>query len=121
MKKLLLIAGAALALAACNLPAFSPTQAPAPLAQTTIDDAGLSAAWKSFDAALDAINLLIDAGVLKPGTPKAIGIADGIDKVTVALNTAERAAAAGSTTSYKTALLEAKQALDGIRALLRSK
>lgn len=120
MKRLIMILGATLALAACNLPAFNPAQPPAPLAQTTIDDAGLSAAWKSFDAALDAIDLLVDANVLKPGTPRAVGIADGIDKVKVALQTAERAAAAGSATDYRTALAEAKAALDGIRTLLRS-
>lgn len=123
MRSLLMIAGA-LALAACQLPSFSvgqlPTQAPAPLQATSIDDTALETAWRGFDAALDAINVLVDAGIIKPKTPKAIAIADAIDRVTAALKAAEHAAAAGSTTSYKTALIEAKSAIADVRSALRS-
>ncbi len=120
MKRLLLALGVVLSLNACALPSFSlGAPAPAPLAQTTIDDTALSAAWKAFDVALDAINLAIDAGAIKVGSPKAIKIADAIDRVTAALTAAEAAAAAASTTSYKTALIEARTALGALRAALK--
>ena len=115
----LLAALAALSLAACQLPAVS-TQAPAPLAQTTIDDKALDVAWKSLDAALDGINLALD---LKPsliGTPAAKRVADGIDAVTAALTAAEHAAAAGSTTDYAKALAEAKSAYAELRLALQA-
>lgn len=120
MKRLMMI-GAALSLTACALPSFSlgTPQSPAPLAQTTIDDKALSAAWKSFDVALDAINLLIDHKVIVPGTPKARAIADGIDKVTGFLTAAESAAAAGSAADYRVALANANGALTQLRTTLK--
>lgn len=112
-----------ISLAACQLPQISvgglPGQSPAPLAQTTIDDTGLEAAWKSFDVALDAINLAIDAGAIAPGSARADAIADAIDKVTGFLTAAELAAAAGSATDYKTALENAKAAFVAMRMTLK--
>lgn len=121
MKRLLALA-AALSLSACTLPQMSiggAPQSPAPLAQTTIDDTALMAAWKSFDVALDAINLLIDAKVIKVGSPKAVKIADDIDKVTGFLTAAEAAAAAGSSTDYLVALANVKGAITELRAALK--
>lgn len=110
----------AVALSACTLPTIQATQAPAPLAATTVDDKALSAAWKAFDVALDAIDLAIDAGAIKPGSPKAVAIADAVDKVVKFLTAAEHAAAAGSTTDYLTAIAEARAALAELRSALRS-
>ncbi|MES2902698.1 MAG: hypothetical protein V4696_00790 [Pseudomonadota bacterium] len=119
MKRLMILL-AALSLNACALPSFSlGAPAPAPLAATTIDDTALSTAWKSFDVALDAINLAIDAGAIKVGSPQAIKVADAIDRVTAALTAAESAAAAASTTSYKSALLDARAALAQLRLALK--
>lgn len=118
-----LIYGLFLLTAACQLPSFSmgtaPLQSPAPLAQTTIDDTALSTAWKSFDVALDAINLAIDAGVIAPRSAKANAIADAIDKVTKFLTAAESAAAAGSATDYKVALANASAAITEMRSALK--
>jgi hypothetical protein len=111
----------ALALSACTLPSFSlgtPTS-PAPLAQTVIDDTALSTAWKSFDVALDAINLAIDAKAITPGSARANSIADAIDKVTKFLTAAESAAAAGSATDYKVALANASAAITELRSVLK--
>jgi hypothetical protein len=121
MKNFFVLLGA-LALAACQTPIgpISPFEAPAPLAKTTVDDSGLQTAWRSFDLALDGIALLRDAGALKPGTPKAIAVANGIDKVLAAFEAAEHAVAAGSTTSYRTAMAEAKAAVASLRSVLRS-
>lgn len=112
---------AALSLTACQLPAFSlgTPVSPAPLAQTVVDDKALQAAWQSFDLALDGINLLIDQGYIKPHTPKALAVANGIDKVTRFLTAAESAAAAGSTKDYGVALAEAKGAIVQLRAALK--
>lgn len=109
-------------LAACTTPGVLsvPTAAPAPLAATIIDDKALTTAWKSFDVALDAINLLGDAGKIVPGTPKGKAVAAGIRKVLAALTAAEHAVAAGSTTSYRTALTEAQLAIAELRNVLRS-
>lgn len=125
MRSLLLIACASMALTACGpgevLSGGSiPVESPAPAATTTIDDSALEMAWKGFDAALDAIALARTAGVLKPGTPKAIKVADGIDKVLAAFKAAEHAAAGLSTQSYAVALDELKAALTDFRSVLRS-
>lgn len=92
---------------------------PAPLAQTTIDDRGLEAAWRAFDVALDAINLLGDRGVIVPGSPTGKAVASGIRKVNKALSAAERFAAAGSTKDYASALTEAKAGMDDLRAAMK--
>ena len=113
---------AALSLTACQLPDISigsGLQSPAPLAQTTIDDKALSVAWKSFDIALDGINMMIDAKLIVIGSPKANKIADGIDKVTGFLTAAESAAAAGSSKDYLTALANAQGAITQLRAALK--
>ena len=122
MKRILILLGA-LTLTACQLPDISIGsglgQSPAPLAQTVVDDKALSLAWSSFDVALDGINMLADTGYLKPGTPKAIKVADGIDKVTAFLTAAESAAAAGSAKDYNVALANAKGAIVQLRAALK--
>lgn len=112
---------AALSIGACQIPAISigGPEAPAPLAQTTIDDTALMTAWKSFDIALDAINMLIDAKQITIGSPKAVKVADGIDRVTAFLTAAESAAAAGSTKDYMVALANAKGAITDLRAALK--
>lgn len=119
MKKLLPLL-AALSLGACQLPDISIGSAsPAPLAQTVVDDKALMAAWQSFDLALDGINILADQKYLVPGTPKAIAVADGIDKVTGFLTAAESAVAAGSTKDYGVALANVRGAIAQLRASLK--
>lgn len=118
MKRLILIA-AALSLPACALPSFSLGTAPTPLASTVVDDKALDAAWRSFDIALDALDLWMDAKPSVIGTPKAIKIADGIDKVTTLLTAAEKAASAGSTKDYAEALTDAKAALVELRVAMK--
>ncbi len=117
--RLLFAAMAALCLSACGplLTAMAPP-APAPLARTTIDDTALQTAWRSFDVALDAINLLTDRGVIVPGTPQARSIAAAIRTVNRALGAAERFAAAGSAADYATALREATAGIAQIREAL---
>jgi len=120
MKRLLVMA-TALSLTACTgfVPASFPTVAPAPLSQTVIDDTALHVAWQAFDAALDGINLLIDAKVIKIGSHKAMMVANGVDRVKAGLTAAESAASAGSTTDYKVALAEARAAITQLRLTLK--
>lgn len=122
MKRFILILAAVASLSACTTPGgLSVPAAPAPLAGTTADDTALEAAWRSFDVALDALNVLADTGVIKPGSPTAKRIAAGVRKVNGALQAAEHFAAAGSTASYKTALEEAKAAFLDMRAALKER
>lgn len=110
----------AAALSACTLPGLAGLAgpAPAPLAQTVIDDRALETAWRTFDVALDAINILIDRGVIQPGSPNARTIAQAIRKVNRSLAAAERFAAAGSSNDYSTALAEALAGINEIRSAL---
>ena len=118
MKKLLIACCAALALSGCapGLLAGLGGQPPAPLAATTIDDRALEKGWQAFDLALDAIDLLGDFGIIKPGTPTGKAVATGIRATNSAFATAERAAAAGSARDYATALAEIDATLKGLRA-----
>lgn len=116
MKRSLTIVATALALTACQLPQIGyPAQSPAPLAKTTLDDRALRAAWRSFDAALDAINLAMDAKPSLIGTPGAIKLANAIDAVTLALTAAESAADAGSQAEYDAAIASSVKAFSEMR------
>lgn len=128
--KRFLIALLAVAISACTVPNFSmglPATPPAPLAQTAVDDKALETAWRSFDVALDAIDLWKAAKPSIKGTPKAIAIADGIDAVTAALTAAEGFADAASNpvdyptalVKYRKALADAKDAMAQLRAALK--
>ena len=108
---------AALSLGAC-MP-IGLNSAPAPLAATAIDDVALRTAWQGFEVAIQTITLLRQAGVIKAGSPSALKIADGIDRVTAALNAAEHAATVGSTTDYTVALTEARAAIADLRLALK--
>jgi len=119
-RPLCLIPLAALSLSGCTSLGQLMTGPPAPLAQTTIDDRALEAAWRGFDVALDAIALLTDNGQIVPGTPRARSIATAIRSVNTALASAERFAAAGSATDYATALREAMAGMNTIRTALGS-
>lgn len=120
MKRFALIL-ALTALPGCSMLPGLTTQAPAPLARTTIDDTALETAWKAFDLALDAVNLLGDRGVIVPGTPTGKSVAAGIRKVNRALAAAERFAAAGSLTDYNGALMEASAGIVELSAIIGGK
>lgn len=126
---IIIIAGAALALCACqtapNVPS-APIPVPAVLAPTKVDETALRAAWGSFDVALDAINLWKAAKPAVKGTPKARLIADAIDAVNAALTAAQinadalNAGRIADPAGYLKAMADAKIALVNLRAALRS-
>lgn len=116
MKKILI--ALSIALASCQTPTF--LQAPAPLAASTIDEKTLVLALQTFDTALTAVDRLIAVGVIKPGSPRAVQMADAIHKAKVAYQAASAAQRAGNTTSYLTALSQAKLAVGEMSTLIGS-
>lgn len=122
MKQLILILS--LALAACG-PLGSSSNAvlpvsPAPLARTAIDDEQLRNAWMAYEAAIDAVNL-IPTSVLKPGSPKALAIANANDRVLAAFQLVENIDAGLSTQDPLKALADLKAALVNFRVAIGSK
>lgn len=77
-------------------------------------------ALKAYGAAVDAVNLLIDAKVLVPGSAKAVAVANANDKVLAAFSVAEHARQACNSTSYLAAINEAQAAIAEVRAALKS-
>jgi hypothetical protein len=77
---------------------------------------GLMAAWRTYDTLLTAVDVLITAGVIHPGTPRALQIANALDRVRDALNAATNAVRAGNATDYTHAMGLAQQAFAAARA-----
>jgi hypothetical protein len=126
VKHMLLAALAAVSLSACT-PGVTTGSVPVPavLATKSVDETALRAAWGSFDVALDAINLWMDAKPSVVGTPKARRVADAIDAVSAALTAAQVTADAlnagkiADVGAYTTAMANAKIALTNLRAALK--
>lgn len=114
--KIILMA-TSLALASCQPGSFlSP---PAPLSHTTIDEKGLIVALQTFDTVLTAVDRLIAAGVIKPGSPRAVQIADAIHDAKIAFQAASAAQRAGNATGYLSALTNAQTAIGKINTLIK--
>lgn len=113
----ILTALAALSLISCQ--PTSITQPPAPLNSTTIDEKTLIVALQTFDTTLTAVDRLIAAGVIKPGSPRALQIAEAIHKAKVAFQAASAAQRAGSATDYLSALTNAQVAMASINVLVK--
>lgn len=116
MKRLILAAALALALPGCATLSEAPT---APLAQTYVDEQALTAAYASFDVLLTAIDGLVVAGVLEPGTPKAIKVKSLIQTAQDGLNTARAVREGLSQKDPVLALQSATDAFRQITALLK--
>lgn len=75
-------------------------------------------ALRAYNAAEDAVNLLVDAHVLTPGTPAALAVANANDRVLAAFAVAEHARVACNSDSYAAALAEAQAAIADLRVAL---
>ena len=123
MRKLLLILGA-FSLAACGIVTPKPEGVGNTLPGVGVvcgaitDTQRFDTALRAYDVAIDAVNLLIDVKLIKPGTPTALTIADANDKVLAAFAAAENARLACNATSYLEALQKANAAIADIRAAL---
>ncbi|MEA3041025.1 MAG: hypothetical protein QOC65_514 [Sphingomonadales bacterium] len=115
----ILSAFAALSLVACQ-PGVDTGLNSASTVETATTRAGqaLVVAWRAFDATLTAVEALRDAGVLRPGTPRAIRVADMIDSARSALDAATEAARIGNNANFAQALQRAQQAFSAIRTAL---
>ena len=116
MKHIILPILLALSLPGCTT---FPNVGPAPLAQTHIDEQALTAAYASFDVLLTAVDGLVTAGVLVPGTPKALQVKALIQKAQDGLNTARDVRAGLSSKDPVAALTSATDAFRKITALLK--
>jgi hypothetical protein len=121
MKKLL-AALVALSLTSCTtfpaVPGFDPA-VPAPLAAASNKAIpALITAWRAYDAILTAVDALQAAGVLRPGTPRALAVADGLERALNALNAATAAVRAGNAANFTDAMALAQQAFADARAAI---
>lgn len=114
MKKIFI--ALSITLAGCQT---NPLAAPAPLAYTVIDEKSLVLALQTFDTVLTAVDRLVAAGVIVPGSPRAVKIADAIHSAKLAYQAASAAQRAGNTTSYFTAISSASSAVARINQLIK--
>jgi hypothetical protein len=118
VKKILI----ALALVSTPLSAcagFNPFVSPAPLTHSAVDEKTLIVALQTFDTLLTAVDKLIEVGVIKPGSPRAVQIADAIAKAKQAFQAADAARKAGSSQSYVAAFSDAQSAVAQISLLIK--
>ena len=118
MKKLL-IAFAGLSLVACQPGGGSVFAAPAPLSHTSADEKGLVLSLEVFDTLLTSIDRLVAAGVIIPGSPRALQLANAIHTAKVAYQAASAAQRAGNSGSYFTAIGQAQLAVAQINVLVK--
>lgn len=133
MKRLILAICASLALSACNLGGGGTVHsaasvaasvadtagAPKPNLQgTAIDEKALTLAAKFVDVSAQSISAMVAAGVITPGSPKALALANGLDKARNAVNAAAAARNAGNAATYAEALDEAEIAIALIKAAM---
>lgn len=117
MKHLLFLAPLTMLSACTGMPGLI---SPAPIQQAACAaDNELETAWKAFDLALDAINVLGDAGVIVPGSSKGKAVAAGIRRVNAALALAERFAVTCSVGQATSALADAAAGMSDISTALK--
>lgn len=111
---------AALALAGCASFPADPGFNSSGTVATAKTKAGqtLVVAWRAFDALLTAVDGLQAAGVLTAGSPKALKVADLLDRARNALNAATDAVRTGDEGSFNDALAMAQSALDEAKAAI---
>lgn len=93
--------------------------APAPLSHTVIDERGLVLSLQVFDTMLTAVDRLVEARVIVPGSPRALQIADAIRSAKLAYEAASAAQRVGSSGSYIEAISQAQIAISRIQLLIR--
>lgn len=112
-----IIIALSIALAGCST-LSTPVPAP-PLAATTVDEKTFIIALQTFDTTLTAIDRLVAAGVIKPGSPTAIKIADAIQRAKTAFQLASAAQKVGNAANYLDALAQAQLAMSQINSLVK--
>lgn len=85
----------------------------------TVDSRAVCTAFAAFDVALDAVAVLRDTGVIRPGTPKAVAVADAIDATDAALADASAIQRGIRSGDLAGTLLRATAAINRLREALR--
>ena len=111
---------AALALAGCSTFPADPGFNSSGTVATAKTKAGqtLVVAWRAFDALLTAVDGLQAAGVLTAGSPRALKVADLLDRSRNALNAATEAVRVGDEGGFSGALATAQTALREAQAAI---
>lgn len=102
--------------------ATTPATAPAvtePLRSTNIDERTLKLAFDGYDALLYAVDGLIAAKVIVPGSQRAFQVRSALIFARESLNTAAAAQRAGNATTYDAAIADARTAYERAKALLQ--
>lgn len=123
MRRLLALAVASLALAACTPTSGVPSlpESPRAIADMTIaDEKAVTLAAQAVDTLALSASALVRAGVIEPGTPRAQAIARALDDARNWVNAAATAREAGNAASYNEALIKSGEALAAIRLALAS-
>lgn len=123
MKALLLLPALALAACATTQPG-APISSTIPIASTVcpqLSTERFDTALKAYGLAIDAVNVLVDLGVIKPKSQAALAIATGNDKVIDSFQVAEAARKACNASSYTDALSQIDAGIDAIKAALPHK
>lgn len=132
MKRLILALCGALALAGCGVNSHNVASTGAALADaagvkppattslTSADEKALSLAAKAVDVAAISSSALVRFGFITSGSPKAQGIARGLDDVRKWVNAAALARQAGNATTFREALAKAEAAMDAVKGVLNS-
>lgn len=119
MKKIL-IAFTALSLASCAsfpaVPDFNPQTQFAPTANKAVP--ALLTAWRGYEAILTAVNAMRAAGVIQDGSPRALQVANGLERSLNALNAATDAVRAGNASNFTDAMALANQAFAQTRSAI---
>lgn len=92
---------------------------PAPGTATLIDDKALVVALQSADTIATSVDTLVAAKVIVPGTPRALAVRSGLQRLRSFLTAASAAQRAGSATSYQQALRDAAIAVRDIASAIR--
>jgi hypothetical protein len=89
------------------------------LAGTVKDEKALYTAEAAYYGSAQLIKLSLDSGLVKPGTPTAIKIADYDQAAYTALVSARNAYQLGNATGYKTSVESVLNLTGNVQALLR--
>lgn len=92
---------------------------PALPATVVIDDKALVIALQSADTIATSVDALVAARVIVPGTPRALAVRSGLQRLRSFLTAASAAQRAGNATSYRQALTDAATAVQDITRAVR--